>query len=313
MANRSAFLDYLENLPQRLLYWLTKPMSRRMRGRFGGWAARRAILNMGGLRGRVRKNLVHVYPDLSDAERAAIMRDFATTIGHTFVNVLHARDFLSSMDRIKVIPGPGLDAVTEAQKEERPALLISGHYGPWEATRVAMRKLGLQPAAFYRPLKNPYANKDLVARYSDFGKPMFPKGRTGTRAVIKHLRDGGLLCLMHDQRMLDGKVMDFMGKPAMTSLVGAELALKFNAPIVPVYPRWCEDNYHIEIHFEDPLPHTDAESITQAMNDSLTARIRKEPRQWYWLHRRWKLTHAAQQEVDDSWYAPDEAEGPVED
>jgi len=28
--------------------------------------------------------------------------------------------------------------------------------------------------------------------------------------------------------------------------------------------------------------------MTQALNDSLSARIKTNPEQWYWLHRRWK-------------------------
>lgn len=312
MAKRSALVDYLENSAQRLLYWLTWPMSRRMRGRFGGWIARRAILNMGGLRRRVRNNLELVYPDKVVEEREAILRAFASTVGNTFVNVLHTKDFLASMDRITIKPGSGLDAVLDAQKAGRPAILVSGHYGPWEATRVAMQSLGLQPAAFYRPLKNRFANKDLVRRYSDFGKPMFPKGPSGTRAVVKHLRQGGLLCLMHDQRVIDGAVLDFLGQPALTSTVAADLALKFDAVIVPVYPRWMDDNFHIEIDFEDPLDHTDALSMTRAMNDSLTARVHQDPRQWYWLHRRWRLTKAAREELEDSWFESDGPEGPVE-
>jgi KDO2-lipid IV(A) lauroyltransferase len=28
--------------------------------------------------------------------------------------------------------------------------------------------------------------------------------------------------------------------------------------------------------------------MTQALNDSLAARVRAHPEQWFWIHRRWK-------------------------
>ena len=39
---------------------------------------------------------------------------------------------------------------------------------------------------------------------------------------------------------------------------------------------------------EEPIPHSDAETMTQAMNDSIGARIRAHPEQWFWVPRRWR-------------------------
>jgi KDO2-lipid IV(A) lauroyltransferase len=29
--------------------------------------------------------------------------------------------------------------------------------------------------------------------------------------------------------------------------------------------------------------------MTQALNDSLTARVKADPEQWFWVHRRWRI------------------------
>jgi Kdo2-lipid IVA lauroyltransferase/acyltransferase len=42
------------------------------------------------------------------------------------------------------------------------------------------------------------------------------------------------------------------------------------------------------VTFEAAIPHTDSHTMTQAFNDSLSARIRANPEQWYWLLRRWQ-------------------------
>ena len=37
------------------------------------------------------------------------------------------------------------------------------------------------------------------------------------------------------------------------------------------------------------IPHNDrSQTMTQAFNDSVSARIRANPEQWYWLLRRWQ-------------------------
>jgi KDO2-lipid IV(A) lauroyltransferase len=44
----------------------------------------------------------------------------------------------------------------------------------------------------------------------------------------------------------------------------------------------------VNVLVEDPIPHSDAETMTRAMNASLGAMIRAHPGQYYWLHRRWE-------------------------
>jgi hypothetical protein len=58
---------------------------------------------------------------------------------------------------------------------------------------------------------------------------------------------------------------------------------------------WCRstglrlrDGFEFEMRIEAPIPHSDPETMTQALNDSLAPMIRAAPNQWFWMHRRWK-------------------------
>jgi len=42
------------------------------------------------------------------------------------------------------------------------------------------------------------------------------------------------------------------------------------------------------IQTDAPVPHTDAITMTQALNDSLEHVVRQHMGQWLWIHRRWK-------------------------
>ena len=69
----------------------------------------------------------------------------------------------------------------------------------------------------------------------------------------------------------------------------ASLAVRQGAIMVPCYAIRQPDGTSFKAVFEEPIPHTDANEMTQAINDSLEKRVRENPEQWFWFHRRWKL------------------------
>ena len=116
---------------------------------------------------------------------------------------------------------------------------------------------------------------------------MLPRGKSGMRKLIKHLRGGGVMAILIDQKMRLGVPIDFLGHPAMTSTDIADLALRYELPLIPAYALRTTDGTHFRVELEAPIPHTDPVTMTQAVTDSLAARIRTDPTEWYWLHRRW--------------------------
>ena len=79
-----------------------------------------------------------------------------------------------------------------------------------------------------------------------------------------------------------------MGHPAPTAIAPVEMALRLNALVIPVYSTRLANGLDFKLEFEAPIPHTDALTMTQALNDSLGAKVRENPTQWFWIHNRWK-------------------------
>ena len=75
---------------------------------------------------------------------------------------------------------------------------------------------------------------------------------------------------------------------ARTALSAAELALKYDALLVPTYAVRRPDGLTFDIIVEPPIPHGSAKAMTQALNDSLETLVRQHMDQWFWVHRRWK-------------------------
>ncbi|MEO0387112.1 MAG: lysophospholipid acyltransferase family protein, partial [Pseudomonadota bacterium] len=176
-----------------------------------------------------------------------------------------------------------------AQRDGTGLLSVTGHFGQWEATRAFLKARGGSVAALYRPMKNPFSDRFLTARYAAFGSPMFPKGRQGTRGLVLHLSQGGTLGIMHDQKIDEGVLLPFLGRPAPTALLAAELALKFKLPLLPAYAWRDADLETIHFEVEPPIPPSTPAEMMTAVNHSLARRVAARPEQYYWLHRRWQI------------------------
>ncbi|WP_375230827.1 lysophospholipid acyltransferase family protein [Roseobacter sp. S98] len=279
---------YLSNLAIVALIRLALLLPYDTRVRFVGWVVQHVIGPVAGYRARALSNLALIMPDTPETERQQIAARCLNNVGRTFIENYSSRDFparLADND----LDGPGVDALEQAHKENRPVVLVTGHYGNYEAVRAALVARGYRIGGLYRNMANPYFNAHYVRTMEAFGGPVFPKGRRGTAGFVRHLKDGGQLVLLFDQHVYDGTTLDFLGEPAKTALSAAELSLRYNAELIPFYGIRQEDGLTFRTLLEAPVEHSTPEQMTQHLNDSLAAHIRKDPAQWFWVHRRWRV------------------------
>lgn len=281
------FANWSLNLLARGLIGLLLALPYRWRVPFAGWMLAHVIAPLGGYRRRIRDNLAHVLPGLPKAEVRRICREVPDNAGRTFAEIYSGPEFLARLqDRLP--QGPGMEALRAAQAAGRPVLLVSGHIGNYDAVRGALGAHGYKVGALYRTARNPWINVHYLRAMSRIGTPLFARGRRGLGGMVRHLRDGGILAILIDQHVAPGARLTFFGRPAMTTLSVAELALKYGAVVIPVYALRRPDGLSFDIITEAPIPHSTPEAMMQALNDSLEARVRTHMGQWLWVHRRWK-------------------------
>ena len=238
-------------------------------------------------RRRVERELSNVYPDMPRSKRLSLCRDMGRNMGRTLFEIFHCAEFQTLQDRHSV-SGPGLEALFKAKAEGKGALIVSGHFGQWEAVRAALKARDMETGAVYRPQTNRHYERRLYAGIEAGGKPILATGQIGTRALVRHIRQGGFIAILLDEKYPDGARIPFLGRHARTSLVAAQLALKYDLPMVPAYGTRTGDGSQFDVEFEEAIPHTDSVTMTSAFNDSLSNRILNCPEQWYWMLRRWK-------------------------
>lgn len=235
-------------------------------------------------RRRVDDNLKLIYPEMTPDWRAEIRAETFRNIGQSMMEHIHMEDFA---DRIGFLNISG-DGVTELDAE-RGAILVSGHFGQWEGIRIAWRHLtGQDCAFFFRPHNNGFYDRAWQGYLRRAGEPVIPKGGDGKAAMQAHLSRRGAMLMVIDQRIRKAEPLDFMGHPARTATTAADLALHYDLPLIPAYAIRRDTLLEYDVVFEDPIPQGDPVAMTQALNDSLAARIRANPEQYLWTHRRWR-------------------------
>lgn len=238
-------------------------------------------------RRRFAREVALVFPDMPNRARAELGGAMGRRMGQTLFEIYHCAEFQSRQEAFTVI-GPGIAALEDAHAAGKGALIVSGHFGQWEAVRAVLKARGMETGAVYRRQTNPHYQRRLLAGIEAGGKPILETGRLGTTALVRHLRAGGFMAIMLDEKYAEGARLPFLGRPALTSLAAAQLALKYDLPMVPAYGIRSDDGDRFDVIFEAPIPHSDPETMTQAFNDSLSAQILARPDQWYWLLQRWQ-------------------------
>jgi Kdo2-lipid IVA lauroyltransferase/acyltransferase len=190
---------------------------------------------------------------------------------------------------------PDASAILRPMLAQRPAVMVTGHYGNFEIGGYFNGLLGLPTMTIARPLDNPYLNHYMTQFRGAKGQILVPKDGSA-QLVDDHLKSGGTLTLLADQ-YAGGKGCwaAFLGNLASCHKSLALFTLVGNAPMVVVANRRLDRPMLFEMEaFGTADPDADAsylggvQEMTEWYNNRLALAISRSPEQYWWLHRRWR-------------------------
>lgn len=253
-----------------------------------GWFFAHVLGPLAGWRGRIRSNLAKARPDLLPHDVRRLMRQVPDNAGRSLAEIYSGAEFIARIHATDPLTGPGLPALEQAAAAGRPVILAVAHFGNYDAMRAALTARGWPVGALYRPMNNHAFNRHYIPAMRAIAEPMFPRGRSGLAAMLRFLKGGGWLSLGYDQFDGHGAVLKFFGLPTKTVLTPAELAIRYDAMILPIAGVRQPDGLSFRVEVGAPIPHSDPATMMQALNDHLELQVRAHMDQWFWVHRRWK-------------------------
>ena len=262
--------------------------------------------NMGSLLGKfigplfrskdvTKQNIKNAFVAIDIKKETEIINNMWSNIGRTFAEYIFLKDFRlnkTNFDHIKI---KGTNYLEEIKKNNETVVFFSAHLANFELMAMELDKFGIKFAAIYRPLNNFLLNPLMeYLRMKYICPTQIPKGRMGMREIIGRVKDGYSIALMVDQRVSEGPRVLFFNKPAHTTTIPAQLALKYNSKLVPIFLERKEGTY-FEMTVHEPYKieksgndQEDTKSITLKINNIIEKMIIKNPTQWIWSHNRWK-------------------------
>ncbi len=236
----------------------------------------------------INKNLHFFSSQLTEKRKIEIIENMWSNYGKTFVEYMFLKKFQKDNLHIEVENKEILKIISI---EKRPVIFISGHFANFELMSMEITKNQVDLATIYRPLNNfflnpfmEYLRKKYVCNFQ------IKKGLLGVKESINFIKKGHSIALMVDQRLGEGDRVDFFKKKAHTTSLPAQLSLKYNLDIVPVYiKRNLNDTFKIKIcNPIDTSKYKGKFELTLAINKIIEDMISKNPDQWIWTHDRWK-------------------------
>jgi KDO2-lipid IV(A) lauroyltransferase len=295
MADRRLknIFEYLMFLPLAALF---RTLPRRLALRTGEQIGRIVPFIMPKRQKTAMENLRHAYPEKAEEELSNICAKMFRHLGISAAEMIRLDKLNGQKDLERYFKIEGLENLEKAKAMDRGVFIATGHLGFWEVGAFFMPLVGLPLDGVAKKAKNPYIDRYFHRMRTHTGCGVID-AKQGARKVVKSLASKRAVGVLIDHHMTP-KVsvqVPFFGRLAWTTPIITQIAMKRNIPVIPIFFFRTEDlNYRVEIGeiimFENEVTDENITANTALLTEKIEAAVRKEPSQWFWVHRRWRVS-----------------------
>ena len=273
-----ALLTVLGRLPLTLVF------------RLGGFMGLVAWAVLPGYRRLARRNMEIAYGGkMGEREIRRLVREHFYTLGANLLSVprLARMPEAAVQARVQLEGFPGLRAALDRKKG---VVMAINHIGNWELyAQLIGRVRDVPVGAIFQSQRNKYLNRLIDRDRRRLGLETFDR-RKGYLDAVDLVERGGILAILVDQHAGDGALWTpLFNRLASTSTLAGIIAQRTGAPLVSVAihtvgpARW-------RCVIEPPLESQgkSVEELTLELNRTLEREISVSPKDWFWVHDRWK-------------------------
>lgn len=250
---------------------------------------------MASVRDALVDNLRAVFPHETEAQ----LRQRAYRTCHTYTD--DWMDFMRSLSwsREKVLDRfsyERADRLTDALALGRGAILVTGHYGNWEAGSVLMKALGVPLTVVAMPEADPTVNwlRHRVRREVGADTVEVRQSLDTALQIRRRLNEGRAVAMLIDRHHGRDRVpVTMFGRRTHFLTAPVLLAQLTGAPLVPMF-LVREGRGRFRATPQDPVVvdrtgdrDREAQRAAQQIATLLEAQIQSRPECWYQFHRYW--------------------------
>ena len=232
----------------------------------------------------------------SAAEIDAIVRENFRRLGENYACTI--KTYAMPWKRLKPhIELVGMDTILprEAGPRAQSRVLALGHFGLFElCSHFTQFVPSFKLASTYRALRQPGLNRLMVELRNRSGCNFYERRTEGAALLAMMTRTGSMLGLLADQHAGNkGLRLNFLGHDCSASTAPAVFALRYRCPLhVAICYRVGLGRWRIENSAEIATMvngrRRSVEDVTRDVHRAYETAIRRDPANWFWVHKRWK-------------------------
>lgn len=248
-------------------------------GKFAGKLAK-------GARRRALINLYYCLPELSEAEREAIVDQMFATAPQAMT--MMAELGIRHPDRVRPrVAWHGRDIIEQMQAEEQNVIFLVPHGWAVDIPAMLLASEGQMMAAMFHNQSDPLMDYVWNTVRRRFGGRMHARN-DGIKPFISSVRQGywGYYLPDQDHGSEHSEFVDFFATYKATLPAVGRLMKVCRARVIPLFPVYNSQTHKLEIYVRPPMDDLlEVDDNTQArrMNEEVEVFVRPHPEQYTWI------------------------------
>lgn len=237
------------------------------------------------------KNLSIAFPHMSIAQQKSTLKHMWWHFGSVCIEYTKTYKFQNILKNIPPQNIQGVERLCQTLKAYPTCIFVSAHLGNWALASALLSRYTPDLIMIHRAPNNPIINWMFHYIQNAFATTVVEKNRNSGINLYKHLQNHKSIIMLMDQKNNMGLNARLFGHPAMTSPSAAKLSHVLQIPIIPFYAL-RKPNNQWQIVVDKPIQPVKEDpqilATTQRLNDLFESWIRKNPEQWFWIHKRFE-------------------------
>jgi KDO2-lipid IV(A) lauroyltransferase len=237
-------------------------------------------------------NLKTAFSDKTPRQLARLTRKFYQALAQNVAEIF----LIPAIDAgyfAKYMDVRGAQNISEGFKKNKGIIFTTVHAGNWELSSLVCANLGVPFKLFVRQQRYPRLN-DLLNSYRRQKKAVLIRMDDSMRLLLRALKDNEAIGMTLDQGGRDGINVKFFNRNASMSSGPIRLALRYSAPIVPVFYARKKGPY-VKVLMGPLFAAEPSGDLEKDVRDNLQRlvniferQIRENPEEYLWTYKVWK-------------------------
>ena len=240
---------------------------------------------------RLRKNLLRVTSDLSDAQMKELLQEAMASYMRYWCDTFRFPNW--DTERINsTVTVTREELLLNGIKSGRGVIVALPHAGNWDHAGAYFCLKGIHLVTVAERLKPERLFNEFLRYRQAMGMEVLALDSRSMTTLAQRLREGHLIALVADRDLSKSGIdVQFFGKPARMPAGPAVLALKTGAILLTAFVNYTRDGIHISFD-EISIPETGTQEekvsvLVQKSANNFARGISQHPEDWHMLQRIW--------------------------